>query len=159
MARHLGVPFVDLNVHSVRALLAARRGVAHDDNATSRALLGRSITLLDGGDISVQYGPWQTVYGLFRRWQRDGTWARVLTGLQALADVAGLITWDVSVELHHRPGAPARGRSAQKGDLQKEPPGGLGGVEPADHALGRSRGGWTTKLHLGCEQGASRCRS
>jgi hypothetical protein len=26
-------------------------------------------------------------------------------------------------------------------------------VEPADHALGRSRGGWTTKLHLGCEQG------
>lgn len=26
-------------------------------------------------------------------------------------------------------------------------------VEPDDHALGRSRGGWTTKLHLGCEQG------
>jgi transposase len=24
--------------------------------------------------------------------------------------------------------------------------------EPADHALGRSRGGLTTKLHLGCEQ-------
>jgi transposase len=26
-------------------------------------------------------------------------------------------------------------------------------AEPADHALGRSRGGLTTKLHLGCEQG------
>jgi transposase len=26
-------------------------------------------------------------------------------------------------------------------------------VEPSDHALGRSRGGWTTKLQLGCEQG------
>ncbi len=26
-------------------------------------------------------------------------------------------------------------------------------MEPADHALGRSRGGLTTKLHLGCEQG------
>jgi transposase len=25
--------------------------------------------------------------------------------------------------------------------------------EPADHALGRSRGGLTTKLHLACEQG------
>jgi Transposase DDE domain len=25
-------------------------------------------------------------------------------------------------------------------------------VEPADHALGRSRGGWTTKLHLATEQ-------
>jgi len=26
-------------------------------------------------------------------------------------------------------------------------------VEPVDHALGRSRGGLTTKLHLACEQG------
>jgi transposase len=34
-----------------------------------------------------------------------------------------------------------------------EPPGGPGRPEPADHGLGRSRGGWTTKLHLGCEQG------
>jgi transposase len=28
-----------------------------------------------------------------------------------------------------------------------------GEPEPADHALGRSRGGWTTKLHLATEQG------
>ena len=39
-----------------------------------------------------------------------------------------------------------------KGDLQAEPPGGVR-EEPDDHALGRSRGGLTTKLHLGCEQG------
>ena len=25
-------------------------------------------------DVPARYGPWQTVYGLFRRWQRDGTW-------------------------------------------------------------------------------------
>jgi len=37
-------------------------------------------------------------------------------------------------------------------NLLAEPPGGVA-VEPADHALGRSRGGLTTKLHLGCEQG------
>jgi transposase len=49
-------------------------------------------------DVPARYGPWQTVYGLFRRWQRDGTWARILTGLQAVADAAGLITWDVSVD-------------------------------------------------------------
>src|SRR6266511_3910281 len=30
---------------------------------------------------------------------------------------------------------------------------GRGGRGRAGHALGRSRGGWTTKLHLGCEQG------
>ena len=27
------------------------------------------------------YGPRQTVYGLFRRWQRNGTWRAVLTAL------------------------------------------------------------------------------
>ena len=26
-------------------------------------------------------------------------------------------------------------------------------AEPADHGLGRSRGGFTTKVHLACEQG------
>jgi transposase len=55
--------------------------------------------------------------------------------------------------LHDRAGPPARRRRAQKGDLQAEPPGGSGPPEPADHALGRSRGGLTTKLHLACEPG------
>ena len=43
-------------------------------------------------DVPARYGPWQTVYGLFRRWQRDGTWRRILTALQAEADARGLIT-------------------------------------------------------------------
>src|SRR3954470_7872421 len=64
--------------------------------------------------------------------------------------------------LHHQPGPPARCRRPPRPrppppapgprhdpDTQVEPP----GPEPADHALGRSRGGWTTKLHLACEQG------
>ena len=49
-------------------------------------------------DVPVHYGPWQSVYGLFRRWQREGTWRQILTGLQARADAAGLICWDVSVD-------------------------------------------------------------
>ncbi|WP_372478697.1 IS5 family transposase [Nocardia abscessus] len=36
------------------------------------------------------------------------------------------------------------------GDRQAEAPGGHHS-EPADHALGRFRGGWGTKLHLACE--------
>ncbi|GAB1513537.1 transposase [Actinophytocola sp. KF-1] len=40
-------------------------------------------------DLPRGYGPWQTVYGLVRRWQRDETWKRILTGLQARADAAG----------------------------------------------------------------------
>jgi transposase len=104
-------------------------------------------------DVPDCYGHWRIVYGLYRRWQRDGTWARVLTALQRQADAHGLITWEVSVDSTiaraHQHAAGAR----PDGYRQKEPPGGIGGVEPDDHALGRSRGGWTTKLHLACEQG------
>jgi transposase len=44
------------------------------------------------------YGSWRAVYGLFRRWQRAGVWAAIMTGLQADADAPGLITWEVSVD-------------------------------------------------------------
>ncbi|BDB63289.1 IS5 family transposase [Rhodococcus sp. RDE2] len=102
-------------------------------------------------DVPRRYGPWQTVYGLFRRWQRDGTWAHVLTRLQTIADAVDQIAWDVSVDSTimraHQHAAGAR----RHGSEQVEPPGGVT-LEPADHALGRSRGGWTTKLHLACEQ-------
>jgi transposase len=60
--------------------------------------------------------------------------------------------WDLSVDSTvsraHQHAAGAR----KQGDLQKEPPGGTF-TEPADHGLGRSRGGFTTKLHLAVEQG------
>jgi len=49
-------------------------------------------------DIPERYGPWETCYCLSRSWQRDGTWAEVLTRLQARADARGLITWEVSVD-------------------------------------------------------------
>ncbi|WP_419586943.1 hypothetical protein [Streptomyces sp. Qhu-G9] len=26
-----------------------------------------------------RYGPWHRAYDLFRRWQRDGTWVRIVT--------------------------------------------------------------------------------
>jgi transposase len=45
-----------------------------------------------------RYGPWETAYGVFRQWQRDGTWAQILTRLQAQADADQIITWDVSVD-------------------------------------------------------------
>ena len=103
-------------------------------------------------DVPPAYGPWQTVYGLFRRWQRNGAWREILAGLQGRADAEGLITWDVSVDSTvaraHQHAAGAR----RRGDLQAEPPGGTV-AEPADHALGRSRGGLTMKVHLACEQG------
>ena len=66
-------------------------------------------------DVPDRYGPWQSVYQLFRRWQRDGTWRKTVTALQTRADAAGLITWDVSVDStvarahQHAAGARKRG--------------------------------------------------
>lgn len=102
-------------------------------------------------DVPDCYGPWESVYALFRAWQRAGLWALVVARLQALADAAGTIWWDVSVDSTiaraHQDAAGAR----VDGDGQVEPPGGVF-TEPADHALGKSRGGLGTKLHLACEQ-------
>jgi transposase len=35
--------------------------------------------------LPAEYGPWGRAYDLFRRWQRDGTWHRIFTELQARA--------------------------------------------------------------------------
>lgn len=43
-------------------------------------------------------------------------------------------------------------RRPQKGDLRRDESGGVA-VEPADHGLGRSRGGLTTTVHLAVEHG------
>ncbi|EDX21127.1 transposase [Streptomyces sp. Mg1] len=45
-----------------------------------------------------RYGPWDRSYDLFRRWQRNGSWKRILEQLQVQADAQGLIIWDVSVD-------------------------------------------------------------
>ena len=66
------------------------------------------------------------------------------------------LTWDVSVDSTvaraHQHAAGAR----KRGDLQAEPPGGVRD-EPADHGLGRSRGGLTTKIHLNESRARNRC--
>ncbi|WP_405650236.1 MULTISPECIES: IS5 family transposase [unclassified Streptomyces] len=103
-------------------------------------------------DVPERYGSWQTVYGLFRRWQRDGTWKHILEQLQARADADGLIAWDVSVDSTiaraHQHAAGAR-----KKGVCKRSPRAASEFEPEDHGLGRSRGGLTTKVHLAVEQG------
>ncbi|MFF4770757.1 transposase [Streptomyces sp. NPDC001255] len=49
-------------------------------------------------DLPERYAPWETVYTLFHRWQRDGTWHRIFEQLQARSDADKLITWDLSVD-------------------------------------------------------------
>ncbi|MER6721788.1 transposase [Streptomyces halstedii] len=49
-------------------------------------------------DVPAEYGPWNRVHDLVRRWQRNGTWHRILTRLQSLADADGAITWNLDAD-------------------------------------------------------------
>nr|WP_238588772.1 transposase [Rhodococcus pyridinivorans] len=78
-----------------------------------------------GRDVPDRYGPWQTVYGLFRRWQGDGTWAQVLTRLQTMADAVGGIAWHVSVDSTIMRAHQHAAGAGHHGHEQVEPPGGV----------------------------------
>lgn len=104
-------------------------------------------------DVPERYGPWQSLYRVFRGYQLRGVWVQVSDRLRTMADGVGLITWELNVDSTvvraHQHAAGARRDS----DSQSEPPGGIGDREPADHGLGRSRGGLTSKVHAAVEQG------
>ncbi|MFE6595443.1 IS5 family transposase [Streptomyces sp. NPDC057780] len=99
------------------------------------------------------FGPWQTVWKRHRRWAADGTWDTVLSQVTAQADSANGIDWMVSVDstinrAHQHATNTARPEkdtsavtywSKSETTVTRE--------EPAGHAIGRSRGGLTTKIH------------
>jgi transposase len=110
-----------------------------DHRTVLNGMLYRHATGCAWRDLPERYGPWSTVHSRLRRWTREGLWDRILQALQRDLDFAGQIDWrlwciDGSHVWAHRVAA---------GAGENRPPG-----EPADHALGRSRGGFTTKLHL-----------
>ncbi|MFI6575196.1 IS5 family transposase [Nocardiopsis sp. NPDC050513] len=98
-------------------------------------------------DLPERYGPWQTVYERFARWEADGTWAKLLEYVQVHDDAGGRVGWIVAVDSTinraHQHAAGARKRGTQTGTNRKDP-----GRSQAHQALGRSRGGLTTKVHL-----------
>jgi transposase len=93
-------------------------------------------------DIPPRYGSWKTIHDRYTWWRRDGTWDRILRALQLKLDEAGVIDWeqwglDATVVRAHR--AAAGAPTVEGWD---------GADEPRDHALGRSAGGFSTKLHI-----------
>ena len=99
-------------------------------------------------DVPRRYGPWQTVYDRFVRWRRDGTWDRLLALAQSAADAVGEIAWTICIDgtvvRAHQHAAGAR-RCPSEADCAAHV------THPVDEALGRSRGGLTTKLHVACD--------
>jgi transposase len=46
-------------------------------------------------DLPERFGPWQTVYDHFRKWRRNGVFARILEALQVKLDKDGYIDWEL----------------------------------------------------------------
>src|SRR5688572_25723223 len=66
---------------------------AHDHRQIVNGVLWRLTTGVPWRDLPERYGPWQTVYSRFRRWQRAGVWDRLLAAVQAAGDAAGEVDW------------------------------------------------------------------
>ena len=86
-------------------------------------------------DLPEAFGRWDAVYNRFRRWERRGIWRRLWERLQ---------TEDCPLTRHLFIDATmVRAHQHAAGALKK-----YGGQ--AAQALGRSRGGLSTKIHAGC---------
>ncbi|MBK5992483.1 IS5 family transposase [Streptomyces sp. MBT58] len=111
-----------------------------DHRRTLEAIAWKYRTCSPWRDLPDELGPFQTAHKRLIRWAVDGTWERILAALLAAADDADDIGWTVSVDStvcrahQHAAGAKKRGAPDR--------------TEPDDHALGRSRGGLSTKVHL-----------
>ncbi|WP_435805385.1 IS5 family transposase [Streptomyces hirsutus] len=143
------MPLTDAQWARIEPLLPDRTprrgGRRRDHREVIDAIAWKFQTGSQGVHLPEKYGNWRGVYNRLRMWAIDGTWERVLTTLVAQADADDDLNWAVSVDSTivraHQHAAGARKQGPQRAN--------------ADHAIGRSRGGLTTKIHLTSD---ARCR-
>ena len=74
-----------------------RGGRWRDHRQVLNGILFRTRSGIPWRDLPERYGPWETVYKRFARWERDGSWTRIEAALRtALAANPGC----------HRQGSP-----------------------------------------------------
>jgi transposase len=112
---------------------------ARDHRTVVSAILWVLRTGAPWRDLPERFGPWGTAYSRFRRWAASGVWQRVLDSLQRDAEVRG----ELDQTTHYVDGTIVRAHQSAAGAR--------GGQEK--EALGRSRGGFGTKVHLRAEGG------
>ncbi|WP_437087135.1 IS5 family transposase [Streptomyces sp. enrichment culture] len=113
-----------------------------DHRRTLEAIAWKYRTNSPWRDMPDELGSFKTAHKRLIRWALDGTWEMILAAVLAAADADDDIDWTVSVDSTvvraHQHAAGARKKGAVHG-------------EPADHAIGRSRGGLSTKVHLAAD--------
>jgi transposase len=143
MNRH-GVTDVEWN--AIRVLLPRQRsGNRGRPWADHRLVISGIFWILATGapwrDLPDEFGSWQTVYKRFRRWCKSGLWQRVwnkLVNHLRRNNVISYYLWMVD-------GSIVRAHHASVGGSKKT------STNAGENALGKSRGGYSCKLHIVCD--------
>ena len=114
----------------IKDLLPGKPGdvgvTAHDNRRFVEAVLYRYRTGIPWRDLPERFGDWKNTHKRFSRWAKKGVWQRLFEHLAAKADNEyAMIDSTIGRAHQHRAGA-------QKND---------------DQAIGRSKGGLSTKIH------------
>jgi transposase len=139
----------------------------HDHRLVIDGVFFRTRTGCPWRDLPECFGNWKTVYNRHRRWSGDGTWEMILDRLRAGCDQAEGQAWTVAadatvIRAHQHAAGARRAPPADVDPARLAPavlstpvrPRGTGQLRSRE-ALGRSRGGLTSKIHLLAD---SRCR-
>jgi transposase len=115
------------------AMTPRRGGRWRDHRQVLNGILFRTRAGIPWRDLPERYGPWETVYKRFARWERDGTWARIEATLRIQADGGGELDWaaqiDSTVVRAHQHAAGARKRGSNQATQR-------GGKRSGGHAAG-----------------------
>ena len=143
MSRH---DLTDREFNAIRHLLPTQRPKKPGRPWTNhRIVINGILWILKTGspwrDLPDEFGKWQTVYARFRRWICDDLWRRIyrtlLTRVDALEKIdRSLWCVDGSVVRAHRCASGMMEQSEENDGFV---------------ALGRSRGGYSTKMHVLCD--------
>lgn len=97
---------------------------------TLEGILWRLRTGAPWRDLPVTFGPWKTVYNQFNRWSRMGLWEKIYLAIRGEVDDEWNFI-DGTIVKAHQHASGAQGKT--------------------DQAIGKSRGGNTTKVHMLCD--------
>ena len=116
----------------IRHLLPGSEGwvgvTAVDNRRFVEAVLYRYRAGIPWRDLPERLGDWKNVHRRFSRWAKSGVWERIFQHLAADADNEYAM-----IDRYHCARSPAQRRCSKKTDT--------------DQAIGRSRGGLSTKIH------------
>lgn len=100
---------------------------SNDDRLMFNGILWIMKTGAPWRDLPIEFGPWQTVYKRFSKWTKLSVWDDLFTNLKKASDYESIMLDSSYIKLHQH------GCGAKGGQYSQ--------------AIGRSKGGLTTKIH------------